>query len=242
MNLAIRNFLVAIELFLNAKSSLSLWIKWQISHRKWFLNTNLFLIKPFLIAKFDCITKVYNIFRNEIRWLSFSRLMSIRKLDEWFFQFIQGLKALKHSWSPWFLWYVKSSWWLIFRTLSDDFENYGSNLTNECCQAQFYCQIAKLFCDWLKSCDFKVLWYYEDATERKKMYLAYLFIHISYKDKRTEVWCIYTQIFSQKKPPFFHVFKVKKKLLCNFLVRAFKKNIIFFLPKKSEKTGFKSCS
>ena len=54
-NLAIRNFLVTLKLFLNAKSSLiSLWRKWQIGHRKWFLNTNLFLIKPFLIAKFDC--------------------------------------------------------------------------------------------------------------------------------------------------------------------------------------------
>ena len=53
-NLAIRNFLVALKLFINAKSSLSLWSKWQIDHRKWFLNTNLFLIKPFLIAKFDC--------------------------------------------------------------------------------------------------------------------------------------------------------------------------------------------
>ena len=27
---------------------------WQIGHRKWFLNTTLFLIKPFLIAKFEC--------------------------------------------------------------------------------------------------------------------------------------------------------------------------------------------
>ena len=53
-NLAIRNFLVALKLFPNAKSSLSLWSKWQIGHGKWFLNTNLFLIKPFLIAKFDC--------------------------------------------------------------------------------------------------------------------------------------------------------------------------------------------
>ena len=54
-NLAIRNFLVAPKLFLNAKSSLYLLRKWQIGHGKWFLNTNLFLIKPFLIAKFDCI-------------------------------------------------------------------------------------------------------------------------------------------------------------------------------------------
>ena len=29
-------------------------VNWQIGHRKWFLNTNLFLIKQFLIAKFDC--------------------------------------------------------------------------------------------------------------------------------------------------------------------------------------------
>ena len=53
-NLAIRNFLVALKLFLNAKSSISLWSKWQIGLRKWFLNTNLFLIKQFLNAKFDC--------------------------------------------------------------------------------------------------------------------------------------------------------------------------------------------
>ena len=55
-NLAIRNFLVTLKLFLNAKCSLSLWSKWQIGHGKWFLNTNLFLIKKFLIAKFDCTT------------------------------------------------------------------------------------------------------------------------------------------------------------------------------------------
>ena len=29
-------------------------VNWQIGHRKWFLNINLFLIKEFLIAKFDC--------------------------------------------------------------------------------------------------------------------------------------------------------------------------------------------
>ena len=32
-------------------------VNWQIGHRKWFLNTNLFLIKPFLITKFDCTYK-----------------------------------------------------------------------------------------------------------------------------------------------------------------------------------------
>ena len=56
-NLVIRNFLVTLKLFLNAKCSLSLWSKWQIDHGKWFLNTNLFPIKPFLITKFDCIHK-----------------------------------------------------------------------------------------------------------------------------------------------------------------------------------------
>ena len=29
----------------------------KIGHRKWFLNTNLFRIKPFLITKFDCIKR-----------------------------------------------------------------------------------------------------------------------------------------------------------------------------------------
>ena len=51
----IRNFLVTLKLFLNAKCSLFIWIKWQIGHKKWFLNTNKFLIKTFRIAKFDCI-------------------------------------------------------------------------------------------------------------------------------------------------------------------------------------------
>ena len=51
-----KELFVRPEIVLNAKSSLSLWSKWQIGPRKWFLNTNLFLIKPFLIAKFDCIS------------------------------------------------------------------------------------------------------------------------------------------------------------------------------------------
>ena len=42
------------SLFISAKSSLSLWSKWPIGCWKWFLNTNLFLNKPFLIAKFYC--------------------------------------------------------------------------------------------------------------------------------------------------------------------------------------------
>ena len=56
-NLVIRNFLVTLKLFLNAKCSLSLRSKLTIGHGKWFLNTNLFLIKTFLITKFDCICK-----------------------------------------------------------------------------------------------------------------------------------------------------------------------------------------
>jgi hypothetical protein len=52
-NLVIRNILVTLKLILNAKCSLSLWSKLSIGHGKWFLNANLFLIKPFLITKFD---------------------------------------------------------------------------------------------------------------------------------------------------------------------------------------------
>ena len=47
-NLVIRNFLVILKLFLNAKCSLPLWSQWSFGHEKWFLNTNLFLIKTFL--------------------------------------------------------------------------------------------------------------------------------------------------------------------------------------------------
>ena len=73
-NLAIRNFSVALKFFPNAKSSLSLWSKWQIGHRKWFLNTNLFLIKPFLIAKFDC-TRLMMTFNPIFRYLQFSKII-----------------------------------------------------------------------------------------------------------------------------------------------------------------------
>ena len=31
------------------------YVNWQVGHKKWFLKTNLFLITPFLITKFDCI-------------------------------------------------------------------------------------------------------------------------------------------------------------------------------------------
>ena len=65
-NLAIRNFLVALKLFLNAKSSLSLSSKWQIGQMEWFLNTNLFLIKLFLIAKFDRIIILAENFSNHV--------------------------------------------------------------------------------------------------------------------------------------------------------------------------------
>ena len=78
LNLAIRNFLVALKLFLNTKSSLSLWSKWQIGHRKWFLNTNSFLIKPFLIAKFDCIKNSLILTANI---LSTVKTCTLRKID-----------------------------------------------------------------------------------------------------------------------------------------------------------------
>ena len=58
-NLAIRNFFVTLKLFLNAKCSLFLWSKLAFGYRKWFLNTNLFLIKQFLNAKFDCTSFLY---------------------------------------------------------------------------------------------------------------------------------------------------------------------------------------
>ena len=49
-----------LELFLNAKCSLSLWSKLAFGHTKWFLNTNLFLIKQFFNAKFDYTTYLIN--------------------------------------------------------------------------------------------------------------------------------------------------------------------------------------
>ena len=45
-------------LFLNAKYSLSLCIKLAIGHWKWFLNTNLFLIKLFLIPSLTYYTYI----------------------------------------------------------------------------------------------------------------------------------------------------------------------------------------
>ena len=70
-NLVIRNFLVTLKLFLNAKCSLSLWSKLTIGHRKWFLNTNLFVIKTFHISKFDCTSKlIFNFVQKPYRPLS----------------------------------------------------------------------------------------------------------------------------------------------------------------------------
>ena len=56
-NLVIRNFLVTLELFLNAKCSLHYEVNWQLVKGKWFLNNKMFLIKTFLITKFDCTNK-----------------------------------------------------------------------------------------------------------------------------------------------------------------------------------------
>ena len=60
-NLVIRNFLITLKLFLNAKCSLSLCSKLPFGHGKCFLNTNLFRIKTFLIAKFVCTKKLADI-------------------------------------------------------------------------------------------------------------------------------------------------------------------------------------
>ena len=41
-NLVIRNFMVTLKLFLNAKCSLSLWSKLAIGHEKWFFKVHIF--------------------------------------------------------------------------------------------------------------------------------------------------------------------------------------------------------
>ena len=78
--LAIRNFLVSLKLFLNAKSSLSLWSKLAFGHRKWFLNTNLFRIKTFLITKFDCIriSKAYMWLCSGMEWSLTAKLVNVK--------------------------------------------------------------------------------------------------------------------------------------------------------------------
>ena len=76
-NLAIRNFLNALKLFLNAKSSLFLWSKWQIGHGKWFLNTNLFLIKPFLISKFDCMYYALSKYVNTLFLVGYLKILPL---------------------------------------------------------------------------------------------------------------------------------------------------------------------
>ena len=74
------------KIFLKAKSSLSLWSKWQIGHGKWFLNTNLFLIKPFLIAKFDCTSRsnwiVISTSRFFSQWSGYRKYLGIHLLSK----------------------------------------------------------------------------------------------------------------------------------------------------------------
>ena len=94
-NLPKRNFLVTLKLFLNAKCSLFVWSKWQIGHRKWSLNTNLFLIKQLLNAKFDC-TIVLMYVLDLINLQKWVRNILFRKLY-WPFIFIK-----KCSNSKWF--------------------------------------------------------------------------------------------------------------------------------------------
>ena len=89
-NLVIRNFLVTLKLFLNAKCSLSLWSKLTIHHWKWSLNTNLFLIKTFLITKFDCMSFLHlvTLFSCQVI-IMFETLKSIFRNEVW----IQNCKA-----------------------------------------------------------------------------------------------------------------------------------------------------
>ena len=120
--MAIRNFLVTLKLFLNAKCSLFVWSKWQIGHRKWFLNTNLFLIKPFLTATFDCtltlggLCKIFFLLKNQslakeesasciflhncnfLKYLKSTFWKSLKKNDFWIF-FINDLETPK-PWNP----------------------------------------------------------------------------------------------------------------------------------------------
>ena len=48
-------------------------VNWKIGHGKWFLHTNLFLIKPFLITTFDEVRRVANVFFNFCTSLSLSK-------------------------------------------------------------------------------------------------------------------------------------------------------------------------
>ena len=75
----IRNFLVTLlRLLLNAKCSWSLWSKLATGHRKWFLNTNLFLIKTFIITKFDVVRNCWR--KGEGSKITLSILTSIQNL------------------------------------------------------------------------------------------------------------------------------------------------------------------
>ena len=67
-NLVLRNFLVTLKLFLNAKCSLSLRSKLSTGHEKWFLNANLFLIKTFLITMFDCTNRIVTHISKSFFW------------------------------------------------------------------------------------------------------------------------------------------------------------------------------
>ena len=85
VELGLRNFLVALKLFLNAICSLSLWSKWQIGHEKWFINTNKFLIKPFLIAKLwlhhrSLDTRIYKT-NIQLNWMKVRHLWLDSRLD-----------------------------------------------------------------------------------------------------------------------------------------------------------------
>ena len=71
--------------------------KLTIGHWKWFLNTNLFLIKLFLITKFDCTKRI----RKFRFWISISCLLQKNRIQKtsiptnvWPSLFCQGFRTL----------------------------------------------------------------------------------------------------------------------------------------------------
>ena len=112
----IRDLLVTLKLFLNAKSSLSLWSQLAFGHEKWFLNTNLCLIKTFLITKFDCTIKFlgrhFHNWKSLLEWMI--NLRNCDKLSVHFSRLIVNC-YLDFLWIFWtFSIYI---WYIVDRTL-----------------------------------------------------------------------------------------------------------------------------
>ena len=72
--------MVPLKLFFNTKCSLSVRSTYAIGHWKWFLNTNLFLIKPLLITKFDC-TLIFSLKSLQVIFLLWAITHNFMKMD-----------------------------------------------------------------------------------------------------------------------------------------------------------------